>query len=32
MENNLEPKYKTEKVDINGRWYYRKDKKDDLTF
>ena len=28
----MELKYKTEKVDINGRWYYRKDKKDDLTF
>ena len=32
MENNLETKYKVDKVDINGRWYFPKDKKDDLTF
>ena len=32
MENNLETKYKVDKVDINGRWYFPKDKKDHLTF
>ena len=32
MGDNVEPKYKIDKVDINGRWYYRKDKEKDLTF